>query len=76
MAKTVWWHVPAPEIILSSNLSFGSNARHILLTGTGMTNVGGMHSELSVSPFGLFTSNVLLPAVKQYLGLGAAAPRL
>ena len=41
-----------------------------------MTNVGGMHSELSVSPFGLFTSNVLLPAVKQYLGLGAAAPRL
>ena len=40
-----------------------------------MTNVGGMHSELSVSPFGLFTSNVLLPAVKKYLGLGAA-PRL
>lgn len=38
-----------------------------------MTNVGAMHSGLDgLSPFGVFTSQVLLPAVKQYLGISAA----
>lgn len=37
-----------------------------------MTNVGAMHSGLDgVSPFGVFTAQVLLPAVKRYLGIPA-----